>query len=107
MDILNWCLDHYELVLAVVSFCVSLVLFIVRKKAYILKDTLKCSISTWLPACIIKAEKSDLKGQAKVDFVINEIKALFFKDNVEDFVHYEKYVRSQIEAILSTPQKKL
>lgn len=107
MDILNWCLAHYEMVLAILSFCVSLVLFIVRKKPIILKDTFKSLICSWLPACIIKAEGTGLKGEKKVAFVLTTIKDLIFPDDIEAFNRYERFIRSQIEAILSTPQKKL
>lgn len=100
---------HYELIIKVAILVASVVFFIVKKRPIKLVDTLQETIVTWLPSILCNAEETGLKGEAKLNYAIDLIFSLFVKDyySREEFdKRYLPFVKKQIEAILSTPQKK-
>ena len=109
MNVLNFIKENWKLILEIVVLLVSVVMFIIRKKPVKVVDTLKQTICAFLPGIITVAESSGLKGEDKLKYAIDLLYKVFVKDYLtrEEFDNkYLSFVKSQIEAILSTPQKK-
>lgn len=107
--IIDFVRNYWKEILDVLILVISLVFFILRKKPVKVSDTLKQLISSWLPGVINAAEKTDLKGSLKLDYAVNMVYDIFCSDYItrEEFdQRYLPFVKSQIEAILSTPKKK-
>lgn len=101
--------NYWQVVLDAILVIISIILFVKKKKPIEVIDTLKQLMTTWLPGVITSAEKSGLKGQDKLNYCINALYEVFVKDylSYSDFLkRYRDYLVNQIEAILSTPQKK-
>lgn len=93
---------------ASILFCVTF--FILKKKPINFIDSKRSEILEWLPGAICAAEKSGLKGEDKVLFVLKVLYDFMFPKftiSYDEFLNiYETFIRSHLEAILTTPQKK-
>lgn len=100
----NW---RYLVDFAGVIICV--VLFIVRKRPTKLVDGIEELLLKVLPSAIIYAEQK--VGAGHGDVKMTEVLALcseYIKERYPDvnFGMYTKFIKEQVEYILSTPQKK-
>ena len=101
--------NNWKLILEAVVFVASVILFIVRKKPVKVVDTIKQMITQWLPGVVVAAENTNLKGENKMKYAVDLLYTLFASDYLtrDEFDNkYLAFIHSQIEAILSTPQKK-
>ena len=109
-DILNFIITNKRLILEVVILIISVVVFILRKKPIKFTDSVKTELIYWLPSAIIQAEKSGLKGEEKYVCCLEWLYKFMCLENsmlFDEFLQqYESFLGPQIEAILSTPQKK-
>ena len=88
----------------VVSIIVSA--FLLRRKS-ISNDAIKNLINEKVLVYVKLAEASGCCGQVKLMFVITSVLKIikkFIKSSDEDF--WSSYISEQVEAVLSTPQKK-
>ena len=102
-------LENWRLLLEACCVVASLVFCLIRKKPVKVVDTLREIILRLLPGLVNSAEMTDLKGEAKLQYVLNELvkilRELGYSDEV--IAPYLRYAQDQVEVILSTPQKKV
>lgn len=95
-----------ELVIVLISI-ISVVVGCIRMKPSKAVDQVKNLISEVLPGFINLAEISGCHGKAKLLFVVESIlKRIRKYISKEDEDYWMQYITDQVEAILSTPQKK-
>lgn len=103
-EVFNFILSHWETLLSVVMFILSVVVFIIRKKP--VSDVQSVIFKGCLDA-IKLAECGDKKGKDKLDaallYVCQYLNSYYPSI---DTGKYFNYICSVIEDILSTPQKK-
>lgn len=101
--------SYWREILEILAVLASIIICCIKKKPVKVVDTIKQMICTWLPGVISAAESSGLKGEAKLEYAINFLYSVFAKDYLtrDEFDNkYLAFVKAEIEAILSTPQKK-
>lgn len=102
--IFDWLLNHYNIVVSIVSMIVAIVVFIVKKKPItsIYADLYEVS----LDACI-EAEKTAYKGSEKLNWAItyacSKLKAIYPEIRPDKYMTLIGFI---IERILCTPHKK-
>lgn len=99
--------DHWEMLLSIFLFCLSLILSLLRKKPVWNKiETMYCDVLERLPVFIDLVEKSG-HGSEKLATVLTLVKSYLQKEfKFNDFEMIKSWVVAQIESILSTPQKR-
>lgn len=100
--IINWLIDHWELVVSVGLFVLSFILQLLKKKPVI--DVFHY-VYKYLPDAINEAEKTSLKGQEKLFYALRVLIDLLKANNISLSRHDYGQVLCDIENILSTPQK--
>lgn len=104
MTVITWCIDHWELVLAVVLVITSVVVALLKKKP--VSDVASAIYSSCLMA-VQEAEKTDYKGDKKLQFAVDLVSTLLHAKWPDlDVSKYISIIVKTIETILSTPQKK-
>lgn len=102
--------NYWKEITEIVLFLILGLIAVIRKRPIKFVDTLKMSILQWLPGFIVLAEKSGLKGEDKVVFVLKRAYEFFCSTKSVSYDYflstYEQFIRTHIEAILCTPQKK-
>ena len=108
--ILSFVLEHLELCIACVVAFITLLLQVLKKKPVKVIDGLYAALTKVIPGFIVYAEEQigAGKGKTKMDVVINLATAYINKlyPGLKDLSPYIQFVKSQVEVILSTPQKK-
>lgn len=103
--ILTFLEAHWELILHIVLLLVSSVLFIVRKKPV---TSFYAELITWSIGAVSLAEMTGLKGSEKMNYAVGIVfDQIHAKYPELDFSKYRHDICCIIEAILSTPQKKV
>lgn len=97
-------IENWRLLLEATLVLISTILFIVRKRPVRVVDSLNEIIVRLLPYCITLAEKAP-KGEKLSQCLDLLAKLLADMDYELDETH-KKFAAEQVEAILSTPQKK-
>lgn len=112
MDFINWIMQNYQLVVAIIGVVcsfVSLLILIFRKKIKVCGSSLTSCLFK-LPDFINQAEALKLTGAEKYTMVLSlALNYLATLDNTSISEASSKYtaeVDEAIEKILSTPQKK-
>lgn len=96
----------FELLIIVITI-VSVVVAAIRKKPSTASEQVKNMIAEVLPGFINLAEASGVKGTAKLLFVIDSVmKRIKAYTSSKDEQYWMSYIKSQVESMLSTPQKK-
>lgn len=108
MDFLSILKDYYYLIGLIIGlFNLSLcIIFLILGRK---KESVLAFIDKVLPGFINQAEKNigSGNGEAKFKYVLGLVAtALDSVYKIKDFGVYENYIKSGIETILSTPQKK-
>lgn len=108
-DVIDWCLIHKEFVMDVIIVICGLIGFIFfgkRKPTLNEIDTILSDIYEILPGFISKVEKPG-NGSTKKNMVLRLVqKYVFQKYHFTEFSKIEEQVSTQIENVLSAPQKK-
>lgn len=108
---INFISTNYRLILEVVLLIVSVVIFILRKKPVEVTKTIMELIYTLVPQEINSYERfygsghGTEKKKSVVDFVLAEIERKYALNDAQRSF-YTSLIKSVIEEILSTPQKK-
>ena len=105
--IYDFLIQNWLTILSIILSLVYLIVFLTKKKV---KETEYCSVLLLLPGWIIEAEKCGLSGSEKLTYVfskaIQELVRLTGKDSKVVMEKYGDSIIQDVEAILSTPQKK-
>lgn len=108
--IILFIVENWRLLVECASVILALVLFILRKRPVKVFDSVKDTIWSILPSLINEAEKvfpESGKGVEKGQFVVGAVwKYLHDTYAIDDFDFYTDFIKSAVEYILSTPQKK-
>lgn len=102
-------IQNWRIILEAVLVVAAGVLALIRKKPIKIVDTIRENIATWLPALIDKAEMSGYKGAEKLIYCLDLVYSVLCQKWMtrEEFDRdYLEFTKAQIEAILTTPQKK-
>lgn len=103
-EIFNFIYSHYEAILSVLTFVISVVILILRKKPV---NNILVDINAYIFQGVLLAEKTDLKGNDKLNYAFNYVVDHLLADYPTlDISRYHKVILNGIELILSTPQKK-
>ena len=107
--IIQFVIENWRYFVDLGSIIVCVVLFIVRKRPTKLVDGIEELILKVLPSAIVYAEAK--VGAGHGDVKMTEVMALiseYIKERYPDvdFGIYTKFIKEQVEYILSTPQKK-
>lgn len=108
IKVLEFVIENKELIADAVAIVVAIILFIIKKKPVKVLSTIKELGLRLLPFLINDAEKTDLKGEDKKEFVFAHLVQAFVDEGYDPkLIEQErKYWLNEIEVILSTPQKK-
>ena len=103
-DLFNFICLHWESILSILMFVVSVVIFIIKKKPVRSIDSfIQCLVNMNVRI----AEKSDLKGAEKLNYCVNlvceALKNVYPDLDTSKYIPFIKYC---IEDVLDTPQKK-
>lgn len=100
--------NYWREILEVIVILISLIICCIRKKPVKVVDTIKEIIVRVLPAFIVQAEASGLKGADKLELVLSLVKGFLKEMSYGDDVisQYLAFTKEQVELILTTPQKK-
>lgn len=104
MNVWQFIVEYWELLLSAVTLIVSVIVLIVKKRPV---TELTTAIYQCCVLAIGEAEKTDYKGDRKLQFAVDLVSTLL-KARWPD-IDVNKYVNlivNTIESILSTPQKK-
>ena len=103
-EVFNFILSHYEPLLALAMFILSIVFCLVRKKPV---NSILYSITEAAVMATQIVEKTELKGKEKLEKCLEIINVFLKKEfpNI-DINSYRNTAISIIENILTTPQKK-
>lgn len=108
--VLSFISEHIDLCISFVLALIILVLQLFKKKPVKVIDGLYSALIKALPGFIVYAEKliGDGKGDEKLDKVVELSIAYINKlyPGIKDLTPLLDFVKSQVEIILSTPQKK-
>lgn len=106
--VLEFVIENKELIADAVAIVVAIVLFIIKKKPIKVLSTIKELGLRLLPFLINDAEKTELKGEDKKDYVFAHLIQAFVDEGYDPKLIEQdsKYWFNEIEVILSTPQKK-
>ena len=104
----EWIFENYRLIIDVVLLTMSVIIMCIKKKPVKVVDSAKETVCLLLPGLINLAEASGLKGDNKKTFVVQKLhECLLDLGYTTDCIEIlEEFARSQVEVILSTPQKK-
>lgn len=105
-EIFDFTVKNWQFVLSFLALCLSLIFSVIRKRPLEVYDTIATVVLKNLPTFINLAEKTDLKGNDKVIYVMNLFKQLFISHGMNFNENYQQLAEKAIEDILSTPQKK-
>ena len=102
---------NWKLIAFGVLVCAEFVLFLVKKKPQKVVDGLYAALLKVLPGFVVYAEASNPgveKGAEKLNMVIDLASAYIRKlyPGIEIDDEIIKFIKSSVEVILSTPQKK-
>ena len=110
-SIINWLLDHWELVVSVGLFVLSFILQLLKKKPVEVVSTILETIYKLVPKKVITFEKmygaghgSD-KKQSVINSVMAEIERCYSLTDSQRSI-YQYYISDAIEKVLEAPQKK-
>ena len=108
---MSWLKDNYELIIALVTLIVSVVVAALRKKpSQDLTGTIKADILEFLPFFIEAVEcpgNGDIKKQQVITASLVRISKILGRGlSKEEASYWSKFLSSSIEAILTAPQKK-
>lgn len=104
-EILDWCAANYKLLIYGVCTLIIFLCTVLPKKVKV-QDTVKEVILSMLPELITKVEEpgnGKEKLHAVVEMCVAAIEKLFPGVNANQYI---TFIRSSVEAILKTPQKK-
>lgn len=103
-EIFNFIKENWQIITAVITFIVALVVALIRKKPIV---DVYSRLYAWCVVAVNIAEKTSYKGSEKLDFALG-IVYKFFEDNYPNVkgAQYENAIKVIIEQILTTPQKK-
>lgn len=106
--VIEFILQNKEIIADIIAIFVAVVLFIIKKKPVKVLSTIKELGLRLLPFLINDAEKTELKGDDKKEYVFAHLVQAFVDDGYDPkLIEQErKYWLNEIEVILSTPQKK-
>ena len=110
MDIKEFLFENWRIILEACLVVTSAIIFCLRKKPVKVVDSIKQDILQLLPGCINAAEmQKDLSGSDKLEFALSLVLGVLKEHGYGDDVvsQYLSFIRSQVEVILSTPQKKV
>lgn len=96
-------------IFAVLSFIVFVIYCFIKKKPYLILDTIKELIVRVLPVLINQAENAGLSsGEDKLKYVLSELSSLLKEQGFSEALvsQYLPFAQEQVELILTTPQKK-
>lgn len=103
-EIFNFLKENWQLIAAVITLIVSVVVAIIRKKPV---SDIAAEIAIFACYGIIDAERSGVPGEVKkarcIEYVKNRLLNSYPKLDVDKYTHEIDVV---IETILTTPQKK-
>lgn len=109
-SIINWLLDHWELVVSVGLFVLSFILQLLKKKPVEVVSTILETIYKLVPKKVITFEKmygsghgSD-KKQSVINSVMSEIERCYSLNDAQRSI-YQYYISDAIEKVLEAPQK--
>ena len=107
-NVISWIVSHPETVASIVCAIVTLVIWFIKKRPVKVVDTFKEKILAQLPYIIAKAEQEigPGNGEKKLQFVIDYFTWSFAQEGLTLADSYIKFIKSSVENILSTPQKK-
>ena len=104
-EIFNFIINHYEAILSVLTFIISVIILCLRKKPV---SGIESIIYQFVGLAIRSAELNpELKGIDKLNFAVNYINQrleFLYPDLNVDL--YRPFIVSVIEDYLTTPQKK-
>lgn len=108
MEIINFIKAYWREILEVIAILISIVICCIKKKPVKVVDTLKEVIVRLLPGVILLAEKTELKGDDKLKFALDQLQEILreMKYDADIISQYLPFAVDQVELILSTPQKK-
>lgn len=109
---INFLSVYWRDILSALAIVVSIVLLVIKKKPVKVVDTIKEVICRLLPGLILDAERiyqvsglGEAKAQYVLDLLVKVLKEFGYGDDV--ISQYLPFMADQLEAILSTPQKKV
>lgn len=102
---------YWREILEVVILLASIVICCIKKRPVKVVDTLRELILQLLPGCInaSEIEAAGLPGKDKKEYAINLLLEVLQGQGYGDdtIAPYLPFIKSQVEVILSTPQKKV
>lgn len=100
--------NYWREILEIGTICISILICCLKKRPVKVVDTIKELILKVLPAYVISAESSGLKGADKLELVLNYLHEFLREMGYGDDIisQYLPYAKQQVELILTTPHKK-
>ena len=108
-DVLNWLKDNWQFVVTIAGSLVSLILIICKKNKNVIPESIWVDFLSKLPSLINDAEATNLQGDEKLRYVVAQalqVLAANLGDSVFSDKVLVKMIITEVENILSTPQKK-
>lgn len=106
--VMDFIVEYRETFTSLLAIVVAVVLFAIKKKPVKIISSVKELGLRLLPFLINDAEKTDLKGEDKLEYVFAHLVQAFIDEGYPARVIEQdrKYWLNEVEVMLSTPQKK-
>lgn len=103
MKFFKYLVENWELIVGAICAITGVVLALVRKKPEVSLDKVFNYIDDMVILYVSNAEKLELKGKAKKEFVIYQVEKLVKDKFGVDATLIETYLATRIELVLMTP----
>lgn len=103
MKFFKYLVENWELIVGAICAITGVILALIRKKPEVSLDKVFNYIDDLVILYVSRAEKLELKGKEKKEFVVFQVQKLVVQKYGVDVSLIESYLATRIELVLMTP----